>query len=358
MALSARTRVDLYFGARFGGPPAEVVSTPGRVVLLGEHLDHQGGTVLAVPLREGVHVAWGLRPDRRVALHALNARATDTFETTGLVRSGRRWADLARGVFARLGEGGRRLPGLNLAVYGDLLVGAGLASSAAYVTGLLRAVLAALGESATPARVARDVAAIESAWGGVRCGLMDPYVALAGRPGEVVLLDNRTLTHEILALPPGADLAPEPTGIERRLDRTPYNERRAELEAALVAMRAVRPALVSLVDLVPDDLPDLARHVPAPARLRARHVVTEGERVRRATGCLAAGDAVGLGALLWEGHRSLAEDFDCSLPAIDERVEALRKEPGVLGARLQGAGWGGSLVVLRRVSAGGPAPGS
>jgi galactokinase len=304
--------------------------------------------VLAVPLPEGVYVAWGIRPDRRVAVHALNAKGTDLFEPERATRSGRRWSDLARGVFAVLGAEGRRLPGLDLAVYGDLDARSGLASSAAYSTAILACALAATGRPMSPAEVARLVARVEREWAGVHCGYMDPYVAEVGTPGEVVRLDNRRLVHDAIPLPPGVRLVPVPTGIERRLSETPYNDRRQELQRALALVRTKAPGLESLVDLSIGRFEEISPSLPDPEVRRARHVVTEADRVQRGTEALRRQDAVLLGALLVECHESLSRDFECSTPEIDARVAAVRIEEGVLGARLQGAGWGGSLAVLRR----------
>jgi galactokinase len=348
MAPTPRTRVDLYFTSRFDGAPGGILFVPGRVVLLGEHVDHQGGEVLAVPTQEGVYVAWGIRPDSRIAVHALNARATDRFQQGNIVRSGRRWADLARGVCATLADEGRRLPGLNLAIYGDLPTAVGLASSAAYTSGILGSFLAACGEEPEPPHVAHVVARVEREWGGVACGFMDPYVVTAGRAGEVLRLDNRSLTHEVLALPPDTRLDHESTGITRRLSETPYNERRRELADALARLRATDPGLKRLTDLDPNRFAVLADTLEDPHRRRVRHVVTEVDRVARGVAALRDADADALGALMRECHESLRDDFECSMPEIDAQVAAACAEPKVIGARLQGAGWGGSLAVLRR----------
>lgn len=349
MAPSPRTRTELYFTSRFETAPQGVVFMPGRVVLLGEHVDHQGGRILAVPTPEGVYVAWGLRPDHRVRLHALNARASDRFEAGAPDRSGRRWADLARGAFARFAQAGRRLPGIDLVVFGDLPANAGLASSAAYTAGVVKAILDAIGEPLDPAALAKHVAAVERDWAGVACGFMDPYVTAVAEAGEVVHLDTRTLTHETLPLPAGTRLDHVDTGIARRLSETPYNERRKELAHALVRIRELEPEIQGLVDLTPDHFEAIADRLDDPYVRRARHVVTEADRVRRAVEALGAGDAERLGTLMHACHASLANDFECSLPQIDEQVDRLAAEEGVLGVRLQGAGWGGSLAVLRTV---------
>jgi galactokinase len=345
--MSAATQTEITFSARVGRAPQGMVFAPGRLVLLGEHVDHQGGRVLSVPLARGVHAAYGVRPDRRVTLVAWNAGGADAFTQDQWTRSGRRWADLARGACARLGRG-RRLPGLDLVVGGDLPARRGLASSAAYVVAILRAVLAAVGAERTPADVARDAAAVEAEWAGVRCGTMDGYTAAVGRPGDVIHQDCATLEHETLRLPEGTVLLEEDTGVERRLDETPYGRRLAELAEALEAVRARSPSVSSLVGISPDDFARLAPAIPEPAVRRARHVVTETERVRRGVAALKERDAAALGRLMAQGHRSLSQDFECSLPTIDARVAEILARPGVLGARLQGAGWGGAIAVFRR----------
>jgi galactokinase len=168
-------------------------------------------------------------------------------------------------------------------------------------------------------------------------------------PGDVVCLDNRTLTHEILRLPEGTRLDAVKTGIQRRLSETPYNERRKELAHAFSVLRGLEPDLTSLVDLTPNRFESLADRLDDPYARRARHVVTEADRVRQGIDALGAGDAKTLGTLMHACHESLAHDFECSTPEIDEQVAQLEHEADVLGARLQGAGWGGSLAVLRTV---------
>jgi len=345
---SPRTRVELYFTARFESEPRAVVFAPGRLVVLGEHLDHQGGTVLATALDQGVHVAVGIRPDRRVVVHALNVRATDTFDLDRLIHSGRRWADLVRGAFAHLQQDGRRLPGLNLAILGDLPVEEGLASSAAYLVAVLRAISEMTGTAVEVPALAEAAQLVEREWAGVACGMMDPLVSLVGRPGEVLRLDMRTLEHEVLPLAEGLRFEPVATGIQRRLDRTPYNERRRTLDEALAHLRRDRPNLDHLVDLEEADLVWAEARLEPVAFRRVRHVVTETARVGSGIDAREHGDGPALGRLLNESHASLRDDFECSTPDIDRQVEAVLGEDGVLGARLQGAGWGGSLVVLRR----------
>ncbi|MDJ0520975.1 MAG: galactokinase family protein [Planctomycetota bacterium] len=347
---SLSTKVELLFGGRCKRPPQGVHFAPGRLVMLGEHLDHQLGPVLAAPLSEGVACAWGVRPDSRVVVWSMNARQKDSFHQGQVFKSGRGWADLARGAYAHVGSDGRRMPGIDLMVLGDLPIGAGLASSAAYLVVILRSLYEAIGEYRSRWELAEDVPAIESEWLGVRCGNMDPYVVAAAKPGQVLHLDCRELNHDVLQLAEGFELTAEDTGIERRLADTPYNARRSELETALGAAREAAPDLRGLCDLTPEAFAAIEDQLDETSRRRARHVVMETARVAEAKDAILAGDMATLGALMNAGHASLATDFESSLPVIDAQADRIRGEAGVLGARLNGAGWGGHLAVLRRAA--------
>lgn len=348
MAASLQTQVELMFGGRCDRAPQGVEYATGRIVLLGEHLDHQGGRVLAAPTAEGIACAWAVRPDSRVVVWGMNARQKDSFQQGQAVKSGRSWADLARGACAHVARGQRRLPGIDLMVLGDVPVGEGLASSAAYLVVILRALHASIGEYRSRWELAEDVPQIEREWVGVDCGPLDPYIVAAAKRGQILDLDCRELNHEVLHLPENVELLAEDSGVARLLRDTPYNARVQELAQALEDVRATGVEIDGLIDLSAEVFKELEPNLPEPGRSRARHVVTETGRVAQAAAAIAAGDMGCLGRLMIEGHRSLSRDFESSLPEIDALVEETIARPGVLGARLQGAGWGGRLAVLRQ----------
>jgi galactokinase len=308
--------------------------------------------VLPYALAQGVVAAWGRRPDHGVRIIATDVKQGDRFSLGQYVRSGRPWADLVRGACQVLESEGLRLPGIDLVTASDLPQKKGLGSSGAFLTAVVKAILAAAGRPAPPAEVAQRVSRIEEEWAGVRCGTMDPYVAALGKPERPILLDCRSLTHKMLPWPVDAEVIAHDTGVERSLVHSPYNERREELDAGLVAVRRLRPDVRALRDMPLSQWAAFEDQVPEPARRRVRHVVTEIERVHRAADALRAGDAKTLGTILDEGHQSLAQDFEASTPEVDALAARIRAEPDVLGVRLQGAGWGGCLVVLRRTTAG------
>ncbi len=347
MAMSIRTKAELLFSSRIGREPQGVVVSPGRVVLLGEHLDHQQGSVLAVPTAEGVAVAWALRPDTRTAVWAMNARAKDHFTHGEWIKTGRRWSDLARGACAYVANH-RRCPGLDLMIFGDLKVEQGLASSAAYLVSIFCALYGVLDEEPSPTDIVKAVRYVESKWAGVSCGPLDPYIAMVGQPGDVLHINCRNASHETLSLPEGTQVTTRSSGFKRKLSNTPYNARRKELARALDFLQKQIDGLESLTDLSLDDFERVARQFPPHVAGRVRHVVTESERVRRGRRALETGDPDELGRLMNECHESLSVDFASSLEQIDEKVHAFQQEEDVYGARLQGAGWGGRIAVLQR----------
>ncbi len=283
------------FRRAFGADPAAAAAAPGRVNLIGEHVDYLGGLVL--PAAVDRHVAVALGPAEDWALES---------EVGGGLR-------YLQALAALLGGGP-----LRGAVVSDLPAGAGLSSSAA----LLVACAAALRPDLDGAEAARICRLAEQRASGVQVGIMDQFTSALGRAGSALLLDCTTLEHQHVPFPADLVIAVVDSGIRRDLAQTPYNLRRAEAEAALAGA---------------------AGEV---AERRRRHVLGELRRVGMFTAALLAGDHAQLGRLLIAGHESLRDDFEVSLPEIDRLAERAWAAPGCLGARLMGGGFGGSLVAL------------
>lgn len=351
---SLKTQVELLFGGRCKRPPQGVHFAPGRAVLLGSHLESQGGAVLAAPLAQGVACAWGIRPDSRVVVWSMNARQKDSFHHDRIFKCGRGWSDLARGACAHVAQGGRRMPGIDLMVLGDLPIGEGLASSAAYLTVLLRSLYDAVDGYRSRWELAEDIPQIEREWLGRASGRVDPYTVAAAKPDDALLhVDARELDHERLPLAPGFHVDAEESGVTRPPDATGATQRLHELAMALEEARSARPSLASLCDLDAAGLAEIEESLGATSRLRARYLVGESERVRRATAELAAqapdaATMATLGRLMLASHRSLATELDVSTPEIDSLIDLALTKPSILGARLQGDGWGGRVAVLQK----------
>ena len=221
-----------------------------------------------------------------------------------------------------------------------LPLGAGLSSSTALEVAVALAV-GYDGEGDARLELASALQRAEQAATGVPCGLMDQLVIIGGVAGHALLIDCASLETAPVPIPDEVDVVIAHSGQRRELGLSAYAERRAQCEAAEAAVGPLRTASRAEVEAIADPL----------QRRRARHVVSENERVRDFAAALSSGDPETAGALMDESHRSLAEDFDCSTPALDELVARLRGTPGVLGARLTGAGWGGCVVALARAGA-------
>jgi len=343
------------FESRFGRPPTAVAAAPGRVNLIGEHLDYNEGHVLPVAIDRSVMVAFAPRPDGRARLYSLDFQQESAFDLDEIERDPEApWSDYVRGVAWALREAGHRLSGLDAALQGDMPVGAGLSSSAALE-------VAALGAFETASGLwldRRDLALLgqraENCFVGVACGIMDQMAAALSRAGHALLIDCRSLEYEAVPLPlAGLRLVVADSGVRRALLDSQYNlcrqecQRAAELLAALIADRPV----TALRDVRPGDLARHGDSLPPNLLKRARHVVEEERRVLLSVEALRAGDVEAFGEMLNASHRSLRDDFEVSSPELDLLVELAWAQPGVMGSRLTGAGFGGCTVSLVRAEA-------
>jgi galactokinase len=252
--------------------------------------------------------------------------------------TGDRWPLFVRGAVGELLDAGVPLSPCALEIRGDLPRGAGLASSAALSVALCIALCAAAGAE-PPERVelARLCSRVENHWVGVRTGLLDQLAALFGERERAVRVDFRGPAVELVPLPLGAHrLVMLDSGAPRRLASSGYNRRRAECEAAARAL-----GLASLRDCAPADLPRLDE----PLRRRARHVVSENRRVEETAAALARGDIAAVGRLMDASHASLRDDYEVSVPAVEDAVHRARSA-GALGARIHGGGFGGHVLAL------------
>jgi galactokinase len=261
------------------------------------------------------------------------------------------WIDYVAGVAWALADAGYTITGLNGVIATTLPSGAGLSSSAALE---LAAAWALLGEAAAeiePLHLARTCQRAENEYVGVRSGLMDQFSAACGIAGCALFLDCRSLEWRPVRLPPDVALVVIDSGSSRRLDASEYNDRRAQCETAVAALRTVDASIESLRDVDARTLSEyLDRLDPIVAR-RARHVVEENDRVIDAGAALEAGDFAEVGRLFAASHASLRDLFEVSSPELDALVEIATGVDGVIAARMTGAGFGGCTVNLVRPDA-------
>jgi len=340
-------RVVGAFVERWGEPPRWVARAPGRVNLIGEHTDYNDGFVLPMAMNRAVVIALRPWPDERVALHSLDfpeqpaAFALDDVRRRQPAPAGEGWAEYVRGVAWALHEAGHALAGWEGVAAGDVPVGAGLSSSAALEMAVARAFAAVGGWPWDARAMALAGQRAENAWVGVHCGIMDQMISAAGEAGHALLIDCRSLESEPAPLPPGTAVLVLDTATRRGLVDSAYNERRAQCERAAAYFGA--PALR---DVSPERFALHSAGLDPVTRRRARHVVAENERVLQAAAAMRAGDAATLGALMNASHASLRDDFEVSSAALDAMVACAQGRPGVYGARMTGAGFGGCAVAL------------
>jgi galactokinase len=329
------------FQRTYGTAPRTVASAPGRVNLIGEHLDYNGGPVLPFAIERRIWVA--AAPADEFLLVSSAAGGAVVRRKEGAPLGGGEWTDYVMGVVGQLRERGCAPVGARVAVMSDIQPGAGLSSSAA----LSVAAGAALGPLAGSRLSAEDLAEVayraEHDYVGVRCGRMDQTVVAHAAEGTAMLFETATGVRRGYPVPFRTWILS--TGVDHTLADGGYNARRAECERALGLCRGRWPALPSLAALEPDALPEAMEILPSPLDRRVRHVVTETARTRDAAAALERLDLAVAGRLLAEGHLSLRDDYECSVPEADLLVRAA-VEHGALGARLTGAGWGGSVIML------------
>ena len=302
---------------------------PGRVNLIGDHTDYMGGWAMPMAVEWGTTVE--VRPGGTVVKLSSSEEpepalvGIDVTDPRSVTPS---WARYVAGVVAVV----RPSTGATGTVRTTLPVGAGLSSSAA----LEVAVALALGFDGPPIELALACQRAEHLASGVPSGVMDQLASVLGRAGHALLIDFRSLDVVPVPVPADVDVVVVHSGQARALAGSAYAERRAQCEAAAAVIGPLRDASVDDLERLDDDL----------LRRRARHVITENARVLAFADCLRAGDRAGAGRLMAASHRSLAEDFEVSTAALDALVTELSAVPGVHGARLTGAGFGGCVVAL------------
>jgi galactokinase len=346
------------FRAAFGGEAVVVARAPGRVELLGNHTDYNGGLVLATAIDRYTVVVGRPASGRSARFCSVNFAARDAFELDA-IEPGEpgSWGRYVRGVHWALQEArGRLSGGVEGAIAGDVPLGAGLSSSASLEAALglflLRAgVVAGTADLDDPARMvlAQTLQRAENQFVGVASGLLDQFTVIFGRAGHALTLDCRSLAYERLPLgptPPAIVVCDSKTS--RRLADGMYNRRRAEGERVVTYFQEQRGAgaVTWLRDVTLADLNSAWDELDPVGRRRARHVLTENERVRQGAEALRAGDVAAFGRLMSASHASSRDDFENSSPALDALIAAAEEAPGFLGGKLSGAGWAGCTVNL------------
>ncbi len=329
------------FVRHFGAKSSIIVRSPGRVNLIGEHTDYNDGFVLPLAIDRSTWLAVNPRADNRVRLYSTDFKESAEFSLTDLKSDKPEWAEYAKGVAEQLLGEKHALRGFDAVIATDVPVGAGLSSSASFSLGITRAFHAVSGFTWDSASMARLCQRVEKARIGVNCGIMDQLIIASAEEGQAMQLDCRSLATKAAPLPVGYAVVILDTKKSRTLAGSAYNERRSQCEAAakFFGAQALRDVSVAQITAAQGQLDPLIWR-------RARHVVTENDRVEQAIAAMHAGDAVKLGQLMNASHESLRADYEVSCDELDEISALARLQPGCVGARMTGAGFGGCGVAL------------
>ncbi|MFM2106160.1 MAG: hypothetical protein RL338_1192 [Chloroflexota bacterium] len=322
---------------------------PGRVNLIGEYTDFNDGYVLPVAIGLEIRIAFVPTDDRRVEVTLEATGETAGFDLDAIGERRGDWLDYVAGTARSLADAGIPLRGVRGLLASDLPVGAGLSSSAALELATAHALIADPADATDRPRLARLAQRAENEYVGVGCGIMDQFASSVGNRAGAILLDCRSLEHERVRIPlERVALVVCDTGAPRRLHGSAYNDRRASCER-IVGLLAERGAPVrALRDVDEELLGSLAGLADAVDLRRAEHVVREDVRVLETVAALEAGDLEAVGRLFAESHASLRDLFEVSSTELDALVETALGVPGVVAARMTGAGFGGCTVNLVR----------
>ena len=331
------------FREYFDETPTFIVQAPGRVNLIGEHTDYNGGFVLPAAINYSTWVAVSSRADRELHIIAEDFGAQKVvinLDEPMLHDASAPWSNYARGVIQELQKRNYRLAGGNFLISGNVPTGAGLSSSASLEVALVRAFTELSGETIDPTSAALVGQAAENNFVGCNCGIMDQLISARGQESSALLIDCQDLSTRTISIPNDWEILIVHSGVKRGLVESEYNQRRAQCETAAryFGQQTLRGVNLAQLLSAEDQLDALSFR-------RARHVLTENERTLVAATALNSGDLSTLVRVMAESHESMRDDFNITTPAIDRLVTILQEAgAGKAGARMTGGGFGGCVV--------------
>jgi len=346
-------RIVAQFRQRFGSAPEFIARAPGRVNLLGEHVDYNDGFVMPAAIDRATYVAFSISSSEVSHLEAFDLQETIEFTLDSISHKKQsddsplsEWGLYPAGVAQILIEDGFEPEPINAIFASDVPRGSGLSSSASVEVAFLTVWQHLGGWSLEKMRQARLCQKAEIKYVGVNCGIMDQFASVCGEENKILCLDCHSLEWRTLNFPVGVAIVIADTTVRRKLTSGGYNTRHDECEAALRFLQQKMPGVTSFREVSINDLDRYLRLMPEEIAKRARHVITEIDRTIKAQAILEQGDIRAFGCLLNETHASLRDFFEVSCPELNTMVEIAQSLEGCIGARLTGAGFGGCTVNL------------
>ncbi len=338
--MELKEQVIQSFEKKYGEPPAFIVRAPGRVNIIGEHTDYNLGYALPMAIDRSMWIALRSNQTMTVELTSMQFDTSTKFSLEKIEHS-HDWSEYVRGTAWALQDGGYPLQGWDGVLVSDVPVASGLSSSAALELVVARAFWALSRWEWDNLKIAKIAKKHENEWMGLKSGILDQMSSAFGEQGKALLLDFKHLTVEAYPMPENAVIVVMDTKVRRGLVGSAYNDRVEECRQAakFLGVDSLREVDLETFNSKQSNMDDLLRR-------RARHIVTENARTLQAAECLSQGDMNWLGKLMNESHVSMRDDYEISCKELDLMVELALQQPGCLGARMTGGGFGGCAIAL------------
>lgn len=340
-------QIKAVFRTEFGQEPELLVRGPGRINLLGEHTDYNGGLVLPASIDKEIIFAIARRPDRNGRIMAENINQSFTFEFGQLTSSSLGWPNYLMGVVDQLQKAGYKPGGFDLVFGGNIPAGAGLSSSAALECGLAFGLNRLYELNLSTLDMVKLSQRAENQFVGVNCGIMDQFASMFGRDQAVIQLDCKSLHHEYFPFQTtDYTLILCDTDVKHSLGDSEYNTRRQECETGVAILQQYDPTIQLLRDATTELVDAHREEMPGKVYQRCRYVTEEIRRVQEGCHDLLRNDLAAFGQKMYETHTGLQHQYEVSCPELDFLVEQTRPNDAVLGARMMGGGFGGCTINL------------
>ena len=342
-----KAEVSALFAQQFNEAPSFVIASPGRINLIGEHVDYNSGFVLPAAIDKYMFVAVSHRNDSKIFLHAtdLNQNYQSNLDDV-LQRSNLGWPNYVLGVIDELRKDGHVVSGFNMLITGNIPIGAGVSSSAALECATVFACKRLFDLDISKQSMVKTAQRAENNFVGVNCGVMDQFASMFGKADHVIKLDCADLSYTYFPFKlEGISIVLFDTFVKHSLASSEYNTRRQECETGLAVLRqqfsitSFREATLAMLDTVADSISDKVYN-------RCKYVIEEIDRMEAACNHLLAGEIGAFGTRMYETHMGLSELYEVSCPELDCIVESCKKENDIVGARMMGGGFGGCVIAL------------
>ncbi len=344
--------ISVVFENRYGVEPSYIVRSPGRINIIGEHIDYNEGFVLPAAIDKSILVAIGRNDEYKVRLYSKEFDESYEVSLDDVAPSTVSWANYLLGVVAQFQARQAPLSGFNIAFDGDVPIGSGLSSSAALECATALALQTLFDTSFEKMELVQMAQKAEHSYAKVMCGIMDQFASVFGKKDHAIRLDCRSLSYEYVPFQlEGVDIVLLNSNVKHSLSSSAYNERRAQCEQGVAWVKEAYPAVQSLRDVDLSMLDECVKPKDGLVYRRCRYVVEEKERLLQACEHLEKGDLVALGQKMYATHDGLSKEYEVSCKELDFLVEQAKQYPDILGSRMMGGGFGGCTINLIRKEA-------